>query len=169
MLSDKDRELIGIGASIAASCEPCAKFHLQAARIAGASDAEIGHAVDDALSVRDHATAVMERVAAEHGHERAADTTDDPASALLRELVSISAAHAVNSVADLEAHAAVARKLGATDGQIRSAIKIASAIKAAATGKVDRRQERLVSQSAGSDVEERSENRECHPHCGCQA
>ncbi len=51
MLSDKDRELIGIGASIAAGCQPCADFHLRATAIAGASDAEIGRAVDDALRI----------------------------------------------------------------------------------------------------------------------
>ncbi len=51
MLSDKDRELIGIGASIAAGCQPFAHFHLRAAAMAGASDAEIGRAVNDARRI----------------------------------------------------------------------------------------------------------------------
>ncbi len=169
MLSDKDRELIGIGASIAAGCEPCAKFHLRAARIAGASEVEIGRAVNDALSVRDHATEAMAQVAAEYADARILDAESGPQSMLLHELVSVSAAHALNSVGGLEMHVAAARKLGATEGQIRSAIKIASAIKATASGQLDRHEVAPGLQAAQTTAEERSANGDCHPRCGCQA
>lgn len=53
MLSDQDQELIGIGVSIAAGCQPCTNFHLRATRTAGANDAEISRALSCALSVTD--------------------------------------------------------------------------------------------------------------------
>lgn len=136
MLSDKDRELISIGASIAAGCQPCTNFHLRAARIAGASDAEISQAVNDALSVSRHATEVMAQLTAEHAGAPISDA-DWQKNPLISELVSVSAASAVNSALDLKTHIAAARKLGATKGQILSAIKIASAIKSTAERKVE--------------------------------
>ncbi len=146
MLSDKDRELIGIGASLAANCEPCAKFHLRAARIAGASDAELWQVVNDALGVRRHATEKIARLAAEHLGTPVSDAGNRE-NPLIRELVSISAACAVNSVPDLEAHLAAARELGATKGQILSAIKIADAVKATA----ERKAEEATGRGAGGD------------------
>ncbi|HLE29744.1 MAG TPA: carboxymuconolactone decarboxylase family protein [Anaerolineales bacterium] len=51
-LAPKEAELIAVGASIAAGCQPCTRFHFQAARAAGADDEEIRQAVRDALEVR---------------------------------------------------------------------------------------------------------------------
>ncbi len=128
MLSDKDRELIGIGASIAAACRPCANFHLRAAAIAGAGDAEISRAINDALSICRDAKEVMQSIASQHtGSSRFDASSED--NGLLSELVSVSAAYALNSVPDLETHVAAARTLGATEGQILTAIKIAKAVK----------------------------------------
>ncbi len=135
MLNDKDRELISIGASLAAGCQPCARFHLRAAQIAGASDAEINEAVNDALGVSRQATEQMAELARQYMGASRPDATGQ-ANPVLRELVSISAASAINSISELEAHLAAARALGATKGQILSAIKIASAVKGAAEGKV---------------------------------
>ncbi len=144
MLSDKDRELISVGASLAANCEPCAKFHLRAARIAGASDAELWQAVNDALSVGRHATEEIARLVIQYLEIpiRVTSNQEDP---LIRELVSISAACAIDSVPDLEAHLATARELGATQGQILSAIKIADAVKATA----ERKAEEITGRVAG--------------------
>ena len=70
-LNDKDQELIAIGASIAAGCVPCAKYHFRAARIAGAQDAEIQQAVSDALCVRRSATEGMAELADSQLHRDA--------------------------------------------------------------------------------------------------
>ncbi len=135
MLSDKDRELIGIGASIAAGCQPCANFHLRAAGIAGASGAEISRAVNDALRICRDAKEVMEGITASYSSSPCFDAPSRENS-LLTELVSVSAACALNSVPDLEAHITAARKLGATEGQVLTAIKIAEAVKRTAQRKV---------------------------------
>jgi|TARA_Y100000310_G_scaffold317955_1_gene371446 4-carboxymuconolactone decarboxylase len=44
-LSDRDRELVAIGAAIASNCVPCIEYHVPAARTVGLDDAEIKEAV----------------------------------------------------------------------------------------------------------------------------
>lgn len=46
VLSTKIAELVAIGASIAANCQPCLKYHFDTAKKAGATDAEISAAID---------------------------------------------------------------------------------------------------------------------------
>ncbi|MCE1246768.1 MAG: carboxymuconolactone decarboxylase family protein [Firmicutes bacterium] len=45
-LNEKLRELIAIGASIGAHCQPCLTFHVEKARELGVSEDEINAAVD---------------------------------------------------------------------------------------------------------------------------
>lgn len=52
MLDPKTRELVAVGASVVANCQPCLDHHLQEARNAGASDREIADAVGLARMVR---------------------------------------------------------------------------------------------------------------------
>jgi AhpD family alkylhydroperoxidase len=51
-LDKKTLELVAIGASVAACCEPCLEFHVNAAREAGATPAEICRAIKMAEKVR---------------------------------------------------------------------------------------------------------------------
>lgn len=51
-LDKKTLELVAIGASVAACCEPCLEYHYKAAREAGATPAEICHAIKMAEKVR---------------------------------------------------------------------------------------------------------------------
>jgi 4-carboxymuconolactone decarboxylase len=51
-LSDRDRELVAIGAAIASNCIPCIEYHVPAARKAGLDDAEIKEAVSLADKVK---------------------------------------------------------------------------------------------------------------------
>lgn len=51
-LDKKTLELVAIGASVAACCEQCLEFHLNAAREAGATPAEICKAIKMAEKVR---------------------------------------------------------------------------------------------------------------------
>ncbi len=44
-LTSKDRELVALGAAIAANCVPCIDYHVPKARAAGLSDEEIAEAV----------------------------------------------------------------------------------------------------------------------------
>jgi AhpD family alkylhydroperoxidase len=130
VLGEKDQEIIAVGASVASGCLPCTKFHLRAASSAGACAGDILQAVRDATAVRKTATGIMARAGGMPESE-ADQAIPDPAGAasLVRELVKIAAAYTVNCSTGLEGHMAAARALGATDGQMFTALKIACAIR----------------------------------------
>lgn len=65
MLDEKTLELIAVGATITANCQPCLEFHVRKAREAGAAEAEIAAAIDAAREVRVGAAARMDRYAGE--------------------------------------------------------------------------------------------------------
>ena len=44
-LSHRDRELVALGAALAANCIPCIEYHVPEARKAGLSDAEISEVI----------------------------------------------------------------------------------------------------------------------------
>jgi AhpD family alkylhydroperoxidase len=136
VLSEKDQEMIAVGASVAAGCLPCTKFHLRIASDAGAKDGEILQAVRDAALVRRVATEIMARAGglSPVGSDRPAPEDQGPRTPI-RELVSIAAAYAVNCSTSLGTHMTAARALGATDQQILTAVKIACAIRDVAVQK----------------------------------
>ena len=45
-LSFRDRELVALGAALAANCVPCVQHHIPQARDAGLTDAELGEVID---------------------------------------------------------------------------------------------------------------------------
>ena len=51
-LNLRDRELVSLGAALAANCIPCVEFHVPKAREAGISDAELGEVLALANKVR---------------------------------------------------------------------------------------------------------------------
>lgn len=51
-LSTRDRELVALGAAVAANCIPCVEYHIPKAREAGVSDAELAEALELADKVR---------------------------------------------------------------------------------------------------------------------
>ncbi len=55
-MQGKITELIAIGASIGANCQPCLKTHLRLAREYGATEEEIKEAINVALTVRMNST-----------------------------------------------------------------------------------------------------------------
>jgi AhpD family alkylhydroperoxidase len=134
-LTLKDKELVSIGASLAAGCKTCINYHFAKVRKAGASDEEIQAAMEDAVRVRDDARKIMER----HGFKLlglfrgAADETeiDEGPNKATRvgELVSIAAAFSVNCTSSVERHIAAARTLGVTEEEIEAAVDVARFIK----------------------------------------
>jgi AhpD family alkylhydroperoxidase len=51
-LSHRDRELVALGAALAANCIPCIQYHVPEARKAGLTEAEIGEAVELAEKIK---------------------------------------------------------------------------------------------------------------------
>jgi AhpD family alkylhydroperoxidase len=59
-LDDKTKELVAIGASITANCQPCLQYHLDQARRFGADPLEIAEAIEVGKQVRRGAGAKMD-------------------------------------------------------------------------------------------------------------
>jgi AhpD family alkylhydroperoxidase len=138
ILTHKEKELVAIGASIAAGCQPCTAHHFKAVRQAGATEAEIRQAVDAALCVRNSATKIMTGLAEKHlGNRRVVEEPCCSSKLLIGELVSVGAALAVNCSTNLETHLQAARTVGATDRQIQTALGVARAIKKVAEQKAE--------------------------------
>ena len=154
-----EKELLALGASVAAGCQPCTEYHVRAARSAGACDSGIALAIETAVVLRNSATRGMDRWAERcQGSRPELDPEFRAKAGLITELVSITAAVCVNSVADLTIHLTAARELGATAEQIRSAIAIARAIKRVAEEKL----EAVIDLGAGAPTGEKSSA------CGCR-
>ncbi|GFO66322.1 carboxymuconolactone decarboxylase family protein [Geomonas paludis] len=63
-LDDRIKELIAIGASITANCQPCLDYHTEKAREYGADDQDIHEAIQIGKTVRRGAAAKMDKYAA---------------------------------------------------------------------------------------------------------
>jgi AhpD family alkylhydroperoxidase len=63
-IDDKTRELIAIGASIGANCQPCLQYHVARARRLGADTQEMADAIEIGKQVRKGAGAKMDAHAA---------------------------------------------------------------------------------------------------------
>jgi AhpD family alkylhydroperoxidase len=129
-LGEREQEIIAVGASVASGCLPCTKFHIRAARAAGASEREIHDAVRDAAQVRRAATRIMQRAAgwpAEEDDLQPADTPEEHSR--IGELVSTSAAYAISCGTTLKEHMNRARAIGVPDRELYEAIRIACAIR----------------------------------------
>ena len=136
-LNPKEQSLIAIGASVAAGCQPCTAYHIEAARTAGACDRGIALAVETAVTGRTTATIGMSDWAARcQGSKPEIDVEFRAQMLLIAELTSIATAVAVNSVPDLQQHLDAARGAGARVEQIRTAIEIARKIKRVAAEKI---------------------------------
>jgi len=59
-IDDKVRELIAVGASITANCQPCLQYHAKKASDFGADAEEIAEAIDMGMLVRKGAAAKMD-------------------------------------------------------------------------------------------------------------
>lgn len=63
-LDDRVKELIAVGASITANCQPCLQYHMGQARKSGADEQDIMEAIDVGRMVRNGAAAKMDKFAA---------------------------------------------------------------------------------------------------------
>jgi alkylhydroperoxidase/carboxymuconolactone decarboxylase family protein YurZ len=121
-----------------AGCQPCTAHHVEAARKAGATETEIRCAVEDALSVRRNSTKVMANVAKNLlGAVAGAKAACCDGDALIHELVSATAALALNCATSLENHLEAAQRLGASNREIQSALGVARLVKKVASQKAE--------------------------------
>jgi hypothetical protein len=100
---------------------------------------------------------VMARLGNQPSMKTTPETTCYENKSLLRELVSISAAYALNCVTTFETHLAAARQQGAPDDQILTTLRIACAVKSMAGKKV----QAAATNALGGSEDDGNE-------CGCQ-
>ncbi|MDZ7386181.1 MAG: carboxymuconolactone decarboxylase family protein [candidate division KSB1 bacterium] len=138
-LSQKEKELVAVGASVAAGCIPCTQYHLKEVRIAGATTEEITQAIDAALCVKSSTRGIMEKVAydalgvpKEEQPSCCAGPTDR-----MKELVSIAAAVAVNCPTNFHKHVTTGRTVGVRDDEIQLVVGLAKMIRGKAMEKID--------------------------------
>lgn len=162
-LNTIEKEMIALGASVAAGCQPCTLHHIEAARAAGTCDKGMTLAVAVAADVGREAAEEMEA----WGFEQLGGTADLPDDwltqrKLIHALVSAAAAFAVNSVPEFRRYAEEAHYNGATDRQIQLAVSIARKIKGAASEKIE-----AVAQQSLTEYE--PEEHLVGGRCGCPA
>lgn len=63
-LEEKIKELIAVGASISANCQPCLEYHVSKAREAGCDATEIKEAIEVGALVRRGAASKMDKFSA---------------------------------------------------------------------------------------------------------
>jgi AhpD family alkylhydroperoxidase len=163
ILNTIEKEMIALGASVAAGCQPCTLHHIEAAGAAGTCDKGMTLAVTVAADVRRAAAEAM----ASWGIEQLGGTMELPDDwltqrKLIRALVSAAAAFAVNSVPEFRRYAEEAHHHGATDRQIQLAITIARKIKGVASEKIE-----SVAQQLLADYQ--PEEHLVGGRCGCPA
>lgn len=61
MLDERTKDLVAIGASVTANCQPCLDHHVASARNHGVSDEDISAAVEVGKQVRRGAGAAMDK------------------------------------------------------------------------------------------------------------
>lgn len=62
-MDNRTKELIAIGASVTANCQPCLKYHIDKAHESGDNEQEISEAISVAMMVRKGAIAKMDQFA----------------------------------------------------------------------------------------------------------
>lgn len=62
-MNDRIKELVAVGASITANCQPCLKYHTDKALEFGADAAEVAEAIEMGKRVRKGASAKMDEYA----------------------------------------------------------------------------------------------------------
>ena len=60
-LGEKVKELVAVGASITANCQPCLQFHVEKAQANGADSGETAAAIEVGKQVRKGASAKMDQ------------------------------------------------------------------------------------------------------------
>jgi AhpD family alkylhydroperoxidase len=138
-LSYKEKELVAVGAAVAAGCIPCTQYHMKAVTETGATKDEITNAIDAALCVKSSAAGIMKKAA----YEALGAPTEEPAACCagptdwLKELVSIGASVAVNCPTNFHKHVEAGHQVGIQEDEIQLVVGIAKMIRGKAMEKVD--------------------------------
>jgi 4-carboxymuconolactone decarboxylase len=79
-LTERDRELVAIGASIGSNCVPCIAFHVGKARETGLTDGQIEAAIELSEEIRAMPAALVVNTARAYLEGESIERTDSPTS-----------------------------------------------------------------------------------------
>ena len=165
-LSAEQKELVAVGASVGAGCQPCVSHHLKAGAKAGLDGQRLLAAVTSAERVTAEAAVAM----SDHVRNKLGPDVTAPAllSRLEQALASLGAALAANDVMNIERHLRAAAELGASRSQLQQAIETAHNVQENAARIHLREAERLLDAlapaSAAGEVDGEPDG-----GCGCGA
>lgn len=141
-LSAEQTELVAVGASVGAGCQPCVSHHLKAGARAGLEGDQLLAAVASAERVGAEAAVAM----GDHVRSKLGPDVSSPAllSRLEEALASLGAALGANDKANIERQLRAAAELGASRSQLRQAIDAAHTVQENAARIHRREAERLL-------------------------
>ena len=138
MLSEKEKALVGIGSSVAAGCQPCTRFHIKAARAAGACERGVRLAIETGLAARETALEAMALWArAEQEEAPVLDPAFRQEKEKLAALISFGATIASSSTVNIASQLSAVHTRGWDDGPIAEAVTLARGIRAMAAKRLD--------------------------------
>jgi AhpD family alkylhydroperoxidase len=176
-LTKTEQELIAIGSSVGAGCQPCLEYHLSEGAQAGLSKAELLQALADAECVKRSAYNEV----AVRGRELLAVAADLPPAccddtSVMKEFVSVGSAIGANSLAQLRKHIEQARGVGISSVQLSQAIEIARNVQQHAAEGTLKEATRLATAVTAPDAPvflsetfQGATDQSCGPDCDCNA
>jgi AhpD family alkylhydroperoxidase len=147
-LSAEQKELVAVGASVGAGCQPCVSHHLKAGAQAGLGSEQLLAAVASAERVGAEATVAM----GDHARAKLDASVTSPAllSRLEEALASLGAALGANDANNIERQLRAAAALGASRVQLQQAIDTAHNVQENAARIHLREAERLLDANRAS-------------------
>lgn len=139
-LTNLEKELIFVGASVAAGCKPCTEYHIKKAKKINVPDIEIRNSITIALDVRNQSRLNMGNYVEQLLYDKIFNSnpfvTKD--STILNELLYITSAFAVNSADLLQCHINSARSFGISEENIKFALDTSLFVKGKAEQHVNK-------------------------------
>ncbi|MCP4177178.1 MAG: hypothetical protein GY756_05365 [bacterium] len=139
LFSKQEKELIYLGASIAAGCTPCTKYHVKKSKDVGLSDTEIDEVIKNTASMVNSFAVEMEAVARHENKKTISDDFVEDKENQTREniLVSLAASYSVRSEFYFRKHIKIAKIHGIIDSEICEIVKLSGFVIDKARAHVD--------------------------------
>ena len=165
-LSSEQQELVAVGASVGAGCQPCVSHHLKAGAQAGLGGEQLFAAVASGERVSAEAAVAM----SDHARAKLGATNTTPAllSRLEEALASLGAALGSNDPTNIERQLRAAADLGATRSQLQQALETARNVQENAARIHLREAERLLEALASTTAAAQTDA-DSGAGCGCGA
>lgn len=166
-LSVEQKELVAVGASVGAGCQPCVSHHLKAGARAGLGGEQLLAAVASAERVSAEAAVDM----GDHARGKLGPEVTSPAllSRLEEALASLGAALGANDKTNIDRQLRAAAELGASRSQLLQAIETAHDVQESAARIHLREAERLLDAIASATAATGETDPNPATGCGCGA